>query len=244
MSEPTSTQVCAAWAVEADLPEAKPALPPERWAELLLVATETLWALSGRQWSGRADPPCEATATLYVEQGVCWGWWPGVLDAGYVGNWVRSPAAQAQRAVKLHHDEVTDVVSLSIGGVAFTDYRRNGSWLYRTDGRSWAEHAGLDVVVVYQWGKEPPLGGKRAVELFAVELGKAEAGDSTCRLPKRVISVVRQGVSMTLLDPQTFLKDGKLGIPEIDIWLASVNPKGLAERGSVWSPDVPRATLG
>jgi hypothetical protein len=236
--------VCSAWATLEDLPDDKPDLGDERWGELLLVATEILWALSGRRWSG--DGSCEATATLYVENDRCCGWWPGGAPvAGYFFPALisRSPSA-SQRAVKLPHDEVTEVLSVTVGGVAFTSWRHTGAWLHRTDGRGWQDCAAADVVIEYLWGKAPPAGGKRAAVMLALELGKAEVGDSSCRLPKRVVSVTRQGVSMTLLDPQTFLQRGKLGIPDIDQWLASVNPKGLAERGSVWSPDVPTATLG
>jgi hypothetical protein len=114
--------------------------------------------------------------------------------------------------------------------------------LIRTDGRGWSTACGGETVtVVYRWGEAPPAGGKRAAVLYALELGKGEVGDSSCRLPKRVVSVVRQGVSMTLIDPQRYLENGKLGMPDIDQWLASVNPGAIPERGAVWSPDVPRA---
>jgi hypothetical protein len=58
-----------------------------------------------------------------------------------------------------------------------------------------------------------------------------------------VVSVTRQGVTIALLDPQRYLDKGKLGIPDIDQWLAAVNPNAIPERGTVWSPDVPRARL-
>jgi len=241
---PASSQVCSAWATVDDLPDNKPDLPPERWAELLLVATEILWALSGRRWSG--DGSCEATATLYVENQRCCGWWPGGSPVAgyYVPALIPRGASVSQQAVKLPHDEVTEILTVTIGGLAFAAWRHTGSWLRRTDGLGWQDCGGRDVVVEYLWGHAPPAGGKRAVVLLAIELGKDEVGDSSCKLPKRVVSVTRQGVSMMLIDPQTFLQRGKLGMPDIDQWLASVNPRGLAERGTVWSPDVPRATLG
>jgi hypothetical protein len=234
VTEPASPLLCAPWATRDDLdepPGTVPVVDPDRWDELLLIASEILWALSGRQWSGRSDPPCTATATLYADrQGLCWrGLGRAYAGAGFA-------------ALKLPHDEVTDVVSVTAGATAFTGYRRRGSWLVRTDGRAWSGDA--DVEIEYEWGNPPPVAGRRAAALYAVELAKAECGDSTCRIPKRVVSIVRQGVSMTLIDPQTYLDKGKLGIPDIDQWLMSVNPGALTERATFWSPDIPRATLG
>lgn len=236
--EPVSSQLCALWATEDDLPDAKPDLPPgATWDDLLLVASELLWALSGRQWSGTGD--CEATARLVRERGRCVGWWHDGALAGWQG-FVSRPASIAQRDVKLPHDEVTEVVSVTSGDDAFTAYELRGSWLHRSDGGGWNER---DFEITYRWGLAPPAGGVRAAAAYAMELGKAVAGDSSCRLPKRVVSVTRQGVSMTMIDPQTYLDKGKLGIPDIDQWLASVNPSAVPERATIWSPDVPHARL-
>ena len=245
MTGPVSTQVCAAWATEADLPDDHPELAPGRWDELLLVATEIMWALSGRRWSGRGTPPCSASATLRMQQSSMAGWWPAGMDAirgaGFGHDYIARPSVQAQRVVKLPHDETTLVTAVTIGGEPFAAWHHRGAWLYRDDGAGWQECDGQDVVVHYEWGQLPPVGGTRAMLLLAIELGKSEIGDSSCRLPKRVVNVTRQGISMALLDPQTFLTRGKLGMPDIDQWLASVNPKGYAERGSFWTPDVLRA---
>jgi hypothetical protein len=238
--EPVSTLLCAAWATEADLPDTRPTLPAGvSWDELLIVASEILWALSGRQWSGDGD--CEAVAELRRDENRCVGWSAASVPVFGVAarDYLPRPAAQGQRAVKLPHDEATDVSSVTVDGAAFTNWRQQGSWLRRTDGRGW--HEAATVLITYRWGKPPPAGGVRAVIKLALELGKDAAGDSSCRLPKRVVSITRQGVSMALIDPARYLDKGKLGMPDIDQWLASVNPLAVAERGAVWSPDVPRA---
>lgn len=232
-----SPLVCAPWATVTDLPESRPDLTDPEWEQLLLQATEILWALSGRQWSGLEGAGCTASATLRDHGGSC-GWWPSV---GWDWVWGREflPRGRNQpHVVRLPHDEVLAVDSVVIGGAAFTAWRAEGPWLYRTDGLGWS---GLDVVVAYHWGSAPPTGGVIACVALALEFAKALTGDSACRLPKRVTSVTRQGMSMTLIDPQTFLKDGRTGLGDVDLWLVSVNPKARAERGSVWSPDVPRA---
>ena len=238
---PVSESLCAAWATEADLPDSRPELPGGvTWDDLLLVASEMLWALSGRQWSGAGD--CEATAELRRDQGRCVGW--SLASSPIFGvayrDYLPRPSADSQRAVKLPHDEVAEILSVTAGGSAFTAYRRQGSWLYRTDGRGWDE---ADITVTYRWGLTPPTGGVRAAVKLAIELGKDAAGDSSCRLPKRVVSVTRQGVTMAMIDPARYLDKGKLGMPDIDQWLASVNPSAAPERGMVWSPDVPRARI-
>lgn len=48
-----------------------------------------------------------------------------------------------------------------------------------------------------------------------------------CRLPRRVQQVSRQGVSYQMVDPTDIYRSGLTGIPEIDIWLSSVNPNRL-----------------
>jgi hypothetical protein len=234
---PASSQVCAAWATRDDLPDELPGeLSSAEWDEQLLVATEILWALSGRQWSGEG---CEATATLYVDQGRCLGWWPG-SGMGLSRDYLTMPATHNQRAMKLPHPEIVEVTTVTAAGEAFTAFRRLGSWLFRTDERGWNELRG-DVVVDYLWGAAPPAGGRRAVIAYAIELGKALAGDASCRLPKRVVSITRQGVAMSLIDPARYLDKGKLGMPDIDQWLSAVNPKAIVESGVVWSPDLLQA---
>lgn len=214
MTVPTPL-ICAPWATVADLPATAPTLPPEEWARWLMLASEVLWALSGRQWSGAS---CEETAR-----------WVGEA------SWCLPPAtSQVLTVLALPHDEVTSVTLVTVNGVAFTGYRRVRSWLHRTDGAGW----GGTVDIVYQRGLAPPVGGVLAVVAYAVELAKAATGDTSCRLPKRVSSVTRQSVSMTILDPMTFLKEGKTGLADVDQWLAAVNPSGHPERGSMWSPDV------
>lgn len=236
MAEQASSQVCAPWATQADLPTDPPVLPEGvTWDQVLLWATEILWALSGRRWSGTtADGGCEASAELFAESGSCWrttiGWpelWHGPRYAD-IGDAV----------VRLPHDETTAVDSVVVSGAAFTAWRQQGAWLFRTDGRSWR---GRSVVITYHWGLAPPAMGVRQCVVLAIELAKSLTGDTSCRLPKRVTSVTRQGVSMTMIDPQKYLQDGKTGLSDVDLWLATVNPKARPERGSVWTPDVPRA---
>jgi hypothetical protein len=72
----------------------------------------------------------------------------------------------------------------------------------------------------------------RAAEALAAEYLNASQG-KPCKLPDRVTTVTRQGVSWTVLDPQDFLTDGLTGITVIDQWLS-------VARGGAWKPVRPR----
>lgn len=118
--------------------------------------------------------------------------------------------------------------------------------IVRTDGDRWPQCQDMSVphtdpgafAISYWIGRPVPPGGRAAVAALACELWKACQGDKSCALPKRVTEVEREGVSYTLLDPMTFLDEGRVGLPEVDQWLAVVNPGKLRARPRVWSPDL------
>jgi len=98
--------------------------------------------------------------------------------------------------------------------------------------------------VTYLRGKPVPEYGLWAAGLLACELIKACASpgeDCLCRLPANVQSVVREGVS---IDLEAFRLGGagdplfgRTGIPEVDLWLSTVNPNRLTSRARAYSPD-------
>lgn len=244
--------LCSPWATPADVPDEHAALvSPDEWTALLQWASEVLWALSGRQWSGggcdaaaelRVCPPAPGTKSWPFDSwDDCCGWWPA---SGY--PWLFGPAYLRRQAnafaVQLPHDEVTAIDTVTVGGDPFTAYRLEAGWLERTDCKSWRECGAADVVVSYTYGRTPPAGGVRSVVTLAVEVAKQSSGDASCRLPKRVVSVTRQGVTLALIDPMRFLKDRLTGLPDVDLWITSVNPFRRSSRGGVWSPDIPRTT--
>lgn len=92
--------------------------------------------------------------------------------------------------------------------------------------------------IVYWRGQPVPTGGKRAVALLACELWKACKGGD-CKIPARVTTIEREGVSYKLIDPQDFLTRGRTGITEIDLWLSTINPRGLRSPAAVYSVDLP-----
>lgn len=82
------------------------------------------------------------------------------------------------------------------------------------------------VDVVYQYGSPPPPTIQNAINALAREFVLSEADSSECRLPTRVTSVQRQGMSWTIIDPQQFLDQGRTGVYDIDIALRAAGPKG------------------
>jgi hypothetical protein len=98
------------------------------------------------------------------------------------------------------------------------------------------------LVVRYYYGTGVPAGGKNAVIKLAEQLLVSKIGGD-CKLPSRVTSISRQGLSWTLLDPQDFLKDGRTGIYEIDLLLRALNPAGALRRARVFNPDIPNGSV-
>lgn len=123
----------------------------------------------------------------------------------------------------------------------------DGNTLVRTDGGTWptCQDLGRPVTEPGTWGIEywrgtpVPPAGRRAMSVLACELFKACTQDTTCKLPERVQSIAREGVDYTMLDPLSFLSEGRTGLTEVDMWLAAVNPHSHRSPPGAWSPDLP-----
>lgn len=91
--------------------------------------------------------------------------------------------------------------------------------------------------IEYGWGSMPPEAVLLGTEVLACELATSWANDGECRLPRRLTSIVREGVSMAVLDPMQFLDDGKFGLYETDAAVARFGCKSGADRpGRLLSP--------
>lgn len=242
MSEPTiASSVCSLWATDADLPTAITTaitgLDPAEIQGLLYVASEQLYALSGRRWKGGG---CARTVTITTD---CGG-----PEQGLVRMETGPPAARAWASrLQLPSDwpitAITELLNWDLTVIDPDRYRvvngREAEALDPVSGRPigwpWPE-----VTVSYEYGQPPPEGGKQSAIVLASELLLARTSSATCRLPDRVQSITRQGVSIAILDPFDFLDHGRTGVIEIDSWLAAVNPAKARSRPMVWSPDVDR----
>lgn len=93
--------------------------------------------------------------------------------------------------------------------------------------------------VAFTYGREPPLTGVRAAAVLGCQIALACQPETAgqCQLSRRVQSVTRQGVTV-VLDSLDAFRDGLTGIPEVDLFITSVNPARLRRRARALSPDV------
>lgn len=98
------------------------------------------------------------------------------------------------------------------------------------DGSAWQ--------VTYLWGLPMPSVLQRAAGELACEWAKNCLGQA-CRLPQRVTSISRQGVSVSLADVDQLLENGLTGLTTVDNVIRAFNPYRLPSRMKVSSPDLP-----
>ena len=221
------------------------------------AASEILHILTGRQYPGVCSEilrPCPSPGYLPQDSGLPFGWYPihigGVwLNSGWCGCHSSADCGCACiPQLELGRDDVQTVDQVTIDGVILDpgayrlDHQR---WLVRIDGGTWpccqdlteptTETGTWSVTITY--GRPIPTSLENAALVYACELVKAKVGVD-CALPARVQTLTRQGVSMTLLDPQEFLTFGRTGLYEVDMVIAAYNPEGLRRRATAWSPEV------
>jgi hypothetical protein len=226
------------------------------------VAKEIVWRASGRRFG-----LCEITVRPCMQpcaqsSSPPWPPWPvsGPLGGAFLpvldrGQWLNIACGKCgddchcgslcEVALPGPVDSIVEVrldgVVLPAADYVVFDHRM----LARTGGECWPTCQDLTLPddevgtwsVTYRQGIPVPPGGQAAAAALACELGKACAGASGCRLPKRVQTITREGVTVGFLDPMTFLADGLTGLYEVDLWIRSVNPRGLAQGARVYSPD-------
>lgn len=209
------------------------------------LAVSVLWALSGRQFGicpVIARPcPTACTSTTYDLLGGP-GWFP-LWDGA---NWrnVRcgcTGKCEATGPTVIHLGStkglpIQEVTEVRIAGEIMDPslYSLEGDLLYRRGGAQWPNQdltLPLDEPgtwsVSYTQGNPPPAGTATLVALLAKEFLDA-CGGGKCRLPRRVQTVSRQGVTYNMIDPTDIYRDGLTGLPEVDIWIASVNPHRIS----------------
>jgi len=161
--------------------------------------------------------------------------------------------------ITLGAEPITHIDQVKIDGVVLdpSSYRIDDErWLVRlpdvgsTQPQTWPCCQRMDLPateegtfeVSFQYGRAPTAAGVHAAAVLGCELAllcdPETAGQ--CRLPQRVTSLTRQGISEVMLDPFDFLDNGRTGLIEIDLFLHAENPNRLQRSASVMSPDLPR----
>lgn len=151
--------------------------------------------------------------------------------------------SSGMRNLRLRHQPVISIASITSFGIPMdpSSYTlRNNAYVVRHNSLPWIIDNIDGIEVTYTHGVNPPSVGRRAAIRFANELILSDMGSSNCALPERISSVSRQGVSYTIMDPQEFISNGKIGIYEVDLFLAATNPNKAKKRPKVFSVDQPR----
>lgn len=220
--------------------------------EAAKAASNLMWALSGRKYSGTTT-----VTERYVCAGRIYRYGPSinnnqaVLIDGDVYNFysddmdfyegMTADGITSSSRIRLRGRPVTKihVIRDRSGNVISSNkyYLVDHSTIQATLGVPWTP---CNIEITYSYGVEPPTLGRMAARTLAIEFAKLWNGDE-CALPQRVTSISRQGVSYTLLDTQDFIAEMRTGLYAVDIFLKSVNPDKARAKARVFTPDVPRA---
>lgn len=239
------------------------AMSPAATGNAVTAATHILWALSGRRFGTCSVTlrPCRAecsndmwAASSYIYPWSTYG--PSSsfgFDASYwfplgCGSCTNTCSCSVISECYLPAP-VNDVTLVKVDGSPLVTgaYRLdNNRFLVRTDGSLWPRCNDLskDDTQVGTWSVTadygipvPPMAAQAIGEL-AWEILKAIAGKE-CGLPSRVTNIVRQGVTVSFPPIAELLAEGRLGLFMCDLFLATVNPNKLDQRGRVYSIDRP-----
>ena len=90
---------------------------------------------------------------------------------------------------------------------------------------------GQIATVTMSVGQSVPVAGVSAAAALAADLLKgdpryAATGATDVRASSRILSVNRQGVSYTFIDPVTLQEKDMTGVQEVDLFIRAVNPNG------------------
>jgi hypothetical protein len=127
---------------------------------------------------------------------------------------------------------IIEVTQVTIDGqvIPDTSYRVDEYIrLVRTDGELWPRWQNLAADlsdtsertfgIAYTTGRPVPADLEYAAALLTCELKKACNGERGCALPQRVRQVVRDGITMEIVDPNDVIDKGSFGVPAIDMIL-------------------------
>lgn len=228
------------WITKDDL-----ATPESRYAqEVIDYATFVLFKLSGEKYPGvttatetyvsesRASTLADPVSTTAL----------GNIAAIGIPDRVQYPQRLYLRGTPVHKvdavqygNTVLDTGDYALYNKRFLKLRSGGPWDYFCDQKG--------ITVTYSYGMMPPSAGRLAASTLANEL-LILLGENTdaeqCRIPERVTSVSREGISFDMVNPMEFMDDGKTGIWEIDLFIRTANPSRAKKPPRILSANDPR----
>ena len=221
--------------------------------EAAQVASNLLWAMSGRKYTGETVVTERYTCTLRnnrmgpsdkTNSPVLFGGDVYNIPSGDYDEYseLTADGLSPDARIRLRGRPVTEIISMRNKNGVILDpssyYLVDHSTIHIKAGTPWTP---CNVEITYKYGVPVPTAGKMAARKLAIEFARLWAGDDMCELPQRVTSVSRQGVSYTILDNQEFIDELRTGLYEIDLFLKTVNPDNARRKSKVFTPDVPRA---
>ena len=259
--------VCA-WTIDTSCCPGWDEFTPEQQATATDWATGILDALTGRQFAQCpvVIRPCGKRCGWYggyltfpvnsaQASGLGAPWMTPYIGVG--GVWrncgCAGPCSCRARCEAYIPGPIAEIIEVKVDGVILDpaayrlDVTQAGPVLVRTDGDCWPECQDMDLSddepgtwsVQYRPGSPLPRIGQLAAGELACEFAKACAGADGCALPSQLISMSRNGVDIQMADPNTMLENGFTGLPNVDLFVKTVNPHKLMQRPRVLSPDMP-----
>lgn len=235
-------------------------LQPAQQTFALRLAAYTVYALTGRQFGTVTLTlrPCDAPLLppLYQTYPVNlinpWGtdegntYYPLYIQNGVWHNAGCRGINCCGATCEVQLPRTVSITSVTVDGATVTPsaYRiDNGSLLVRTDGACWPQCQDYDAnsgtgvfAVTGVFGRVVPQEALDAASLLACEIGKSIAGQP-CRLPQRMQSLSRQGVTVQFPGVNSYLDRGLTGLNEVDQLIVQFNPGRLAQAPQVLSMD-------
>lgn len=232
---------------------------PELQAQALDYAKTIVWAATGRQFGlctltvrpcGRQCTTCPS-GWYYDGSG---SWIPYIFNGEWRNCWCGSepgcctcdPTCQVYLPGPVY--SITSVTvngeSLPVSGSEM--FVLDQQWLVRVNTTEcWPLCADQNLApgdpdafeVTYRRGLAVPTALAQATASLACEYAKACLG-LACRLPSRVTSISRQGVTISMVEIADILKNGLTGLWELDQLIMTYNPYGLKGRTRFYSPEL------
>jgi hypothetical protein len=232
-------------------------------AEAAAVATEIVWALSGRQF-GLCQVtlrPCRQDCASFpwpADSALSWLPWPGtqwISPALVAGQWFNvicgrcvggcscTALSEILLPAPVHRivQVKVDGSPLVTGAYRLDDARR----LVRTDGGEWPRCNDLNLAdtqpntwsVTLEYGRDVPESGRWAVGELACQLIRARTGED-CMLPPNVTQLIRQGVTIQFPNVIDLLRDNMTSLYLVNLFIATYNPSRLRRRSGTYAVDV------
>lgn len=204
------------------------------------AASELLWSMSGRRFSG-----VQTTTEVYGRNLPLLA--AEIAKQGVSRTDLRSVYLLAEdysdddfhRKLRLRGRPVRDIASVeTVSGVVVDP---NSYVLENHTTLVFDHYLTEEYQITYSYGTPPPTAGKMAARTLAYQFALLWGNrEEECALPDRVTNVSREGVTWTLLDNQDFIAELRTGIYAVDLFLKSVNPHKATQRAKIFSPDIPR----